>query len=691
MTQDGHDRFQFSFPVELVKAENEDEWRIRGVASTEHKDLQEEIVKQAGLDISALKSGQGLFNNDHQKGPENILGKVDYAQNTPNGLYIEGYLFKFQPRAQAYYNIMRSLKKGDKRRVQMSIEGKVLKRSENNEKIIARAKVEKIALTMDPVNAHTYAEIVKSLSVNKIELEECDDSIEGRELMKAEDGELLTYTEISSPTKASVLRRPEKGLDASSVPSPAKKIKKAKQKDYIEISKAKAFVLLEMLEKGGKKYPIGTIRHGYQKVAEGKWAPYRPGGPKREAGTIEGVPKKEVKPLVHKPLVMLAPPTEEGDKQHLQKLDVPRDFGGKIHPDVSVHKDPEKAGNWMDTTSTGHRVIARQAGREGSKDVEAFHNQKADEKETKLRGLVGGKPSEGPVKEDEDAKQKKEIKESKEALNNRQKMSPLNDLGAKIAAEEPGGAKKYQPIVDYHRGKGELTSAQHRRAAKLFEDAYDWLRPGEEEGPKLWALMEHHEEAAKEEGRADRKKEAKLKEQVKQPQGQVPSHVDIKTQIPSHQNIKEQQAKIESIDKDIKDLHFTLGSPTYSDKREQIKAKLKNLIDNRNNEVKKITDMHVSRISAAPKLESSTHSFAAKFLRGEARFERDPRRRASLEKILYHHQSDSNVELTPEEHQLASRIFHDLRRTLISTGKILPGQRGAYRKLEKLNQYHSWR
>ena len=48
-------------------------------------------------------------------------------------------------------------------RVQMSIEGKILKREGKDRKVITKAKIDKIALTLDPVNRSTYADLVKSL------------------------------------------------------------------------------------------------------------------------------------------------------------------------------------------------------------------------------------------------------------------------------------------------------------------------------------------------------------------------------------------------------------------------------------------------------------------------------------------------------------------------------------------------
>ena len=167
--------FTVHVPVELIKSEgtvsddeSEDSWKIGGIASTEDVDLQGEEVIQDGLDISVLKAGRGIFNHDHQKGPENVLGQIDDANfikhNGKTCLDVKGYLFKAQPRAQAYYNIMKSVRKGSSPRVHFSIEGKVVERDMTNTNKIRKARVTKVALTLDPVNPHTFADLVKSIS-----------------------------------------------------------------------------------------------------------------------------------------------------------------------------------------------------------------------------------------------------------------------------------------------------------------------------------------------------------------------------------------------------------------------------------------------------------------------------------------------------------------------------------------------
>jgi len=155
--------FQFYMPVDLKKGED-GEMKICGVASTEDKDLQGEVVKLDGLDISELKRGRGVFNDDHRKGIENVIGIVESANILKDkGLYVEGTLLPNE-KGKNFYSIMNYCQKNNTSpRVQMSIEGTINKRTGVDDKVIAKAKVDKIALTLDPVNRSTYAQLLKSL------------------------------------------------------------------------------------------------------------------------------------------------------------------------------------------------------------------------------------------------------------------------------------------------------------------------------------------------------------------------------------------------------------------------------------------------------------------------------------------------------------------------------------------------
>jgi len=165
--------FKFNLPIELIKSSDKEDddatsWQIQGIASTPDEDIQGETVDQDGLDISLLKAGRGLLNYDHLKGPENVLGQIEDAdfidKDGKKCLMVKGYLFKHQERSKAFHNILKSLKKGASTRVQMSIEGKIIQRDFGNNKAIKKARIDKVALTLDPINPYTYAELVKSLN-----------------------------------------------------------------------------------------------------------------------------------------------------------------------------------------------------------------------------------------------------------------------------------------------------------------------------------------------------------------------------------------------------------------------------------------------------------------------------------------------------------------------------------------------
>ena len=157
--------FNFHIPLDVFK-DKKGNWKLKGLASTGDKDLQGEILKQNGLDISVLKAGKGYLNWEHKSDPKNIIGLIDNADITQKGLVVEGHLFKKHDQAKAVYQILDSLPDDKKHRIQMSVEGKVISKSDGedkNTKIIDKARITAVALTMNPVNQSTYTELVKSL------------------------------------------------------------------------------------------------------------------------------------------------------------------------------------------------------------------------------------------------------------------------------------------------------------------------------------------------------------------------------------------------------------------------------------------------------------------------------------------------------------------------------------------------
>jgi len=159
---------------------------IQGIASTDGRDLQGEIIDQSGIDLSYFLKN-GYFNDDHKAGPEYKVGQPTEAKLTKNGLWVKGFLLKNpdptkESRADYYWNLMRQLDaSGSDRKVGFSIQGKVLRRSGTR---IEKCWIQDIAITTQPVNTATWAEIAKSLSSQKWDLEK-DKDAEKKEAEKA--------------------------------------------------------------------------------------------------------------------------------------------------------------------------------------------------------------------------------------------------------------------------------------------------------------------------------------------------------------------------------------------------------------------------------------------------------------------------------------------------------------------------
>lgn len=164
------DTFRTIIPATFEKSED-GKWKVAGLASTESMDQQGEIIMQKGIDLTPIDKKKGLLNFDHQKGPENTIGLLDGYRRDGKGLYIEGRLFKNHTKARAVYEIMSSLGKSDRGRVGLSVEGRILKRNDQNPRIIEKCQINAVAVTLNPVNQETYADLTKSLSAAEVEFD----------------------------------------------------------------------------------------------------------------------------------------------------------------------------------------------------------------------------------------------------------------------------------------------------------------------------------------------------------------------------------------------------------------------------------------------------------------------------------------------------------------------------------------
>lgn len=151
--------FRFHVPLDLKKGDDGKTW-IEGVASVEEPDLAGETVILAGMDLSYLLN-RGYFNDNHAKTTDGKVGVPTEAAVTPDGLKVKGFLFD-TPRAQGIIDLATALQKsGSNRRLGFSVEGKTLQR---DGKIVKRSWIKDIAITAEPVNPHTYLDVVKSIS-----------------------------------------------------------------------------------------------------------------------------------------------------------------------------------------------------------------------------------------------------------------------------------------------------------------------------------------------------------------------------------------------------------------------------------------------------------------------------------------------------------------------------------------------
>lgn len=158
--------FSVFIPVTLTKAGpgGDDPWRIGGLAATDARDIDGENIVMEGLDTSYLASGRAVFNWNHGDSPGDIVGEIDVFKKSKKDLYVEGFLYKGVQKANDIYDLMRTMAKSSKRRLGFSVEGKIRQREDNT---IVKSWVKAVAITHEPVNPFTMADLVKSMAANE--------------------------------------------------------------------------------------------------------------------------------------------------------------------------------------------------------------------------------------------------------------------------------------------------------------------------------------------------------------------------------------------------------------------------------------------------------------------------------------------------------------------------------------------
>jgi hypothetical protein len=167
--------FRFDVPLRKSKAPERhhgaDLWCVDGIASTEHKDQQEERVLHKGMDFRPYLD-KGAINWNHGEDPKDIIGeplegRIIERSNKPAMFYTKGFLYDFKKSAQDLWEHINGIElaksKGQPitRNIGWSVQGGVVERAGND---IVKSVVRHMALTHEPVNPYTWAKCLKSLA-----------------------------------------------------------------------------------------------------------------------------------------------------------------------------------------------------------------------------------------------------------------------------------------------------------------------------------------------------------------------------------------------------------------------------------------------------------------------------------------------------------------------------------------------
>lgn len=168
------DIFRRHVPFDIIEKGSEGETNrgvIHGVATSEKRDADDEIIIQNGLDWSFFKS-RGYITYEHPLGVLNIVGEpTEVTPTDVNGVAateIEAALYLDDPLGKAVWEKARAIKKaGGTRRLGFSIEGKIKKGGRRGKKIVA-AKVHSVAISPVPKNSDSWWEPLAASLANAL-------------------------------------------------------------------------------------------------------------------------------------------------------------------------------------------------------------------------------------------------------------------------------------------------------------------------------------------------------------------------------------------------------------------------------------------------------------------------------------------------------------------------------------------
>ena len=187
-----NDKIRFGIPIDIFKGQNskgEEVYKFKGLASTNDKDNQGEQLFAKQFDLNDFKN----VNYNHQGGKDAnaVLGEITTHNFDRNGLNVEGELWGDMPMTSSVVALMkRKAKQGKK--LQLSVEGQVLKRGSEDKKHpaynkILKAKLTGVAVTLNPINGNTFCDLIEKGITNNEWIYSDEDEL----LMKSvEDGSM---------------------------------------------------------------------------------------------------------------------------------------------------------------------------------------------------------------------------------------------------------------------------------------------------------------------------------------------------------------------------------------------------------------------------------------------------------------------------------------------------------------------
>ena len=173
------DNFLVDIPLEKAGEADPEHWVVQGIASCEVQDQDGEEIIQKGIDCEPLMKG-GYINWDHRdrEGPAYLIGfptefrlvnAGQYAQKLGKSveglaLWVKGELYKNKPVAQAVWEHIQAAQDGP-RQLGWSVQGRVIDRDRARKSRITKSAVHHLAITHQPIQSLTFAEMAKSFAV----------------------------------------------------------------------------------------------------------------------------------------------------------------------------------------------------------------------------------------------------------------------------------------------------------------------------------------------------------------------------------------------------------------------------------------------------------------------------------------------------------------------------------------------